>query len=74
MVTDDCPDCPSGDGTCQWAGCPNPADYAIRDLEIIHKGKKIMVGDVDICAGHILHYQKQGRLNLDWDSILPAFT
>ena len=73
-MTGDCVDCQEEDGTCQWAGCPNPADYVLRDVTVKRQGLTVNVGDIDLCGGHKTHAERLGRLELDWERVLRAVT
>ncbi len=65
-------------GDCWWTGCPNSADFtehvALKRPRPDGPGWTVIFdGDVDLCAGHALHWRENGgRLNLKWEALEQA--
>lgn len=60
------------DGLCYWHGCEAKASQVIYTDGVIHKGKFIPVGDIELCYGHLNRLQRLGRLDLKWTVIDAA--
>lgn len=68
-INDDCPDCPdppplTTDGLCYWQGCEVKATEGILTNGIKYKGQFFPTGNIELCAGHLLRWQRLGRLDL----------
>lgn len=70
-MSEDCVDCVR-EGVCQWEGCRNDSDWAVREVTVKRLSTHVYVGTVELCGGHMRQLERTGHLNLSWERVYTA--
>lgn len=59
---------------CDWTGCNAEFAGAYNDVLVIPEGSSmyVKVGRVALCAEHLRIFQRERRLQLDWERIFKG--